>query len=288
MQILKIAVFAAVLSGLCFFPGSAQDMEVFLLSLPDGIPGPAPQEHDERLVNHPAGGPELFKFLHETAAPSIPDSGDAYLKAKKYMFSVADNAGCAGSPGVMEFYSKVCVPGSSQYGSDYRENGDQNGDGVVDSEGMNAEHSWPQGFFNQEHPMRADLHHVFPTFMTINNVRGSAPFAMVSKPWYSTSNGTGRGYEGFEPADSIKGDIARAMLYFVLIYYDRNIRDGADYDYFWKNRVRMFLEWNRFDPPDAAEKRRNDLIAGYQGNRNPFVDDFTLPDRIGAEVFMSH
>tara|TARA_B100001029_G_C15058993_1_gene456781 strand:- start:1823 stop:3508 length:1686 start_codon:yes stop_codon:yes gene_type:complete len=32
------------------------------------------------------------------------------------------------------------------------------------------------------------------------------------------------------------------------------------------------LQWHEQDPPDAFEKRRNDVIYKWQGNRNPFID----------------
>jgi len=86
----------------------------------------------------------------------------------------------------------------------------------------------------------------------------------------------------------VKGDVARAMLYFFTRYHDRDIRDGMDYGNFWTSRVGLFLEWNRQDPPDADERRRNDLIEAFQGNRNPFVDDPRLAEKIGAKVFQSH
>lgn len=30
--------------------------------------------------------------------------------------------------------------------------------------------------------------------------------------------------------------------------------------------------WHQADPPDAAERARNEVIHGAQGNRNPFID----------------
>ena len=233
-------------------------------------------------------GEQLFQQLHRQTEPASMPSGHDYLDAKKFMFSRADNIGCGGVPGVLDFYSQICVKGSSQHGEDYKEQGDQNGDGLVDSDGMNAEHGWPQGYFNKAYPMKSDLHHIFPTFVTPNSARANLPFAVIEKPVYSTANGTKMNSEGFEPADNIKGDTARAMLYFVVRYYDRNIRDGMNYKNFWANRVPMFLEWNRKDPPDSNELRRNELINQFQGNRNPFVDDPSLADRIGAPVFASH
>jgi len=32
----------------------------------------------------------------------------------------------------------------------------------------------------------------------------------------------------------------------------------------------------------------NGLIEQFQGNRNPYVDDYTLADKVGASVFKSH
>ncbi len=233
-------------------------------------------------------GEQLFQQLHKRTEAVSQPSGHDYLDAKKFMFSTADNVGCDGAPGVLEFYSQICVKGSSEHGEDYKEQGDQNQDGTIDSAGMNAEHGWPQSYFEQAYPMRSDLHHIFPTFMKPNSARADLPYAIIDKAVYSTANGTRMGAEGFEPADSIKGDVARAMLYFVTRYYDRNISSGMNYADFWKKRVPMFLEWSRKDPPDANERRRNDLIAQYQGNRNPFVDDPSLADKIGAQVFASH
>jgi VCBS repeat-containing protein len=32
------------------------------------------------------------------------------------------------------------------------------------------------------------------------------------------------------------------------------------------------LEWHAFDPPDAAELERNEIVYSFQNNRNPFID----------------
>jgi endonuclease I len=34
----------------------------------------------------------------------------------------------------------------------------------------------------------------------------------------------------------------------------------------------VLVAWSNQDPPDAWERRRNDVIASFQGNRNPFID----------------
>jgi len=256
-----------------FVPPSAFDME---LPLPSDS-----QRSDAGLT-----GEQLFQQLHNDLA-GLKAVVPSYKQAKAYMYSKADNIGCNGGPGIMTFYSEVCAPGSSDNGNDYHEQGDQNGDGIVDKI-VNAEHIWPQSYFNSALPMVSDLHQLASTFETPNGRRANLRFAKVSNATYSTSCGSKLGKEGFEPCDPEKGNVARAMLYFIVRYYDRGIRQGMNYNDFWTSRVPMLLEWNRQDPPDANELRRNDLIAQFQGNRNPFVDDPSLADKIGAAVFASH
>ncbi len=257
-------------------------------SLPEraDIPSPLAAGQGDRT---PEGlqGETLFDYLHDATAPSSAKSIISYKQAKSFMYSTADNTGCNGKPGIITLYSKVCINGTGGDGNSYRERGDQDGDGVS-GDFVNAEHIWPQSYFNSALPMVADLHQLGSTLSVPNGRRGNLRFAEVSAPVYSTSAGSKLGREGFEPDDGDKGDVARAMLYFVVRYYDRDISRGMDYGSFWTSNVQMLLKWNRLDPPDAAERRRNDLIAGFQGNRNPFVDDPSLADRIGAQVFQSH
>jgi len=66
------------------------------------------------------------------------------------MFSYTDNISWDGRRGVW---------------ASFRERGDLNGDGYVDSKGMNAEHTWPHSFFRKRGPMKSDLHHLMPTFI---------------------------------------------------------------------------------------------------------------------------
>lgn len=251
---------------------------------------PAPEAalffNSGRASQDSLSGEALFSYLHTATAPT-PRAQPSYSGSKAFMYSKADNPGCNGGPGIITAYSQLCVNGSSANGGDYIEQGDQNADGVA-GDFVNTEHVWPQSYFNSALPMLADLHHLMATLSIPNARRGSLKFARVSEAVYSTSSGSKLGKEGFEPDDSVKGNVARALFYFVARYGDKNIRQGMDYTGFWVNNVPMLLEWNRQDPPDANERRRNNLVESFQGNRNPFIDKPELADRIGEAVFKAH
>lgn len=230
-------------------------------------------------------GEDLFVALYDDVNAGAKVL--SYGEARDIMYSQVDNVTRNGRNGVMTAYSQVFMPGSSEDGGFYKETGDLNGDGVVDSQGVNAEHSWPQSFFNKALPMKSDLHHLQSTFVTPNGRRGSYPYGMVSAASYSTNSGSKLGDEVFEPCDADKGNTARAMLYFMVRYYDRAIRNGGYSKEFWNEKIGTFLLWNRQDPPDADEIRRNELVFKYQKNRNPFIDDYTLADKVGEKMWLA-
>ncbi len=161
--------------------------------------------------------------------------------------------------------------------------------GNYNSEGdcYNREHTIPQSTFNGNSPMYSDIHHVVPSDGYTNGQRGNLPFGTVSSANWTSQNGSKRGssnvsgYSGnvFEPIDEFKGDIARAILYFVTRYEDTV--DGYSFDMFngtenqalenWA--IDMLLDWHyNVDPVDQRERDRNDAAYDFQGNANPFVD----------------
>lgn len=228
-------------------------------------------------------GVELLQTLHE-----VTGSGariNIWAAARKYLFT-ADRVTVNGASGILTAYSQVFVPGTSDRETDYPEPGDSNGDNFVDSK-INVEHTWPASFFDEKEPMKSDLHHLQLTFETPNSRRKNLPYGRVaSRPGYVTNSGSQTNAEEFEPCDADKGNTARAMLYFFMRYYDNNITGGSfDKEIFWNIRLETFLKWNRLDPPDDNERKRNNLIEQFQGNRNPFIDDPSLADKIGIEAF---
>lgn len=229
-------------------------------------------------------GVQLLRALHELSGRGY--KAKSYDEAKSYLFSTADQVVVNGRRGVVDAYSGIFEPGTSGNGGSYGEHGDENHDGRVDDKGMNVEHIWPQSFFAKLLPMRSDLHHLMATFIYPNGVRGNLPFGEVrGRGDYSNDAGARRGQGVFEPPDAVKGRVARALLYFYTRYHDRNITNGAFGDAFWNSKLEMILRWNRQFPPTDWERARNDAVERFQGNRNPFVDDPSLADRIGVEGF---
>ena len=156
---------------------------------------------------------------------------------------------------------------------------------------LNAEHTWPQSLGAEEDPANSDLHVIYPADETANNRRSNNPFGMVVRDttWVSPLVTTpeeqsvlGRDAQNrvvFEPRDSKKGDIARALLYFFVRYnYQRT--PSFSLSNFGIEEATL-LEWARLDPVDAYERSRNNLVYRAQGNRNPFVDRPDFLDAVG-------
>lgn len=244
----------------------------------------------ETLEAAPAvqGGPAGPALLAEVRARARQGQrGQSYDAAKSYLFTDADSVVENGVRGVRDAYSGVFVPGRSGNGGDYAERGDQDGDGYNERHGMNVEHLWPQSYFSERLPMRSDLHHLMATFQHPNGMRGRLPFGEVpdGAVEYHNRAGARMGAGLFEPPDSAKGRVARAMLYFMARYGSEGVLPGNVVNHFWNARIETFLRWNRQFPPDAFERDRNGRVERFQGNRNPFVDDPSLADRIGVEGF---
>ncbi|MBN2695061.1 endonuclease [bacterium] len=172
-----------------------------------------------------------------------------------------------------------------------------------------CEHAWPQSYFGESSPMKSDMHHLFTTTNQANSRRGNVHFGEVVKtdcpcttpeePWYCDWDGAGTAakkgkpssrctdYSIFEPQDSKKGDIARALFYFAVRYKDESINqsqaggtgpDNINHIPLYEERV--LRRWHAMDPVDDVEMRRNNMVDGYQHNRNPFVDRPDLVERI--------
>lgn len=162
----------------------------------------------------------------------------------------------------------------------YPHNGEHPGDRLPDASILNTEHTWPQSKFSTAFPketQKTDLHHLFPTLSRINSERGNYPFAEVTRDRNlscdeseSGSPATGESGTYFEPPETHKGNVARAMFYFS-VRYKMAIDPVQEH---------FFRQWHEDDPVDQFEKKRHESIAAMQKNRNPFIDDPSLVKKI--------
>lgn len=148
------------------------------------------------------------------------------------------------------------------------------------NQSFDTEHTWPQSMFGESEPMKSDLHHLFPTYSPANNARSNYPFGYVVSniTWQDGGSKLGRDAGNnivFEPRDKHKGNVARAMFYFVTRYQNW----GSFLTLTQENTLRQF---HNADTVDANERLRNDRVKQFQNNRNPFADHPELVSRIRA------
>ena len=146
----------------------------------------------------------------------------------------------------------------------------------------NREHVWAKshGDFGDSPPCGTDAHHVRPTDASVNSTRGNKDFDNGGNAIYD--NGYLAGWtdaDSWEPRDDVKGDVARIIFYMATRYegeggeLDLEAVDTVNTDPNPEHgKLSTLLEWNQLDPPDEFEQNRNDVIYGYQNNRNPFID----------------
>ena len=204
------------------------------------------------------------------------------------------------------------------------------GDHTQTNWGINQEHVWPksQGFEAEgAGGARGDPMHLLSGNGYANNIHSNYFYGYVDKEQSYTDCGSKYSYLGgnlrgvsktigsgtvFEPQDSDKGDIARAIFYMVARY---NYLSGSDEDGISTDNPNLqlvqdsymsasytssttnpgkmgiisdLLEWNRLDKPDEYEIHRNNLLyKNFTNNRNPFIDfpewaDYIWGDKAGT------
>jgi endonuclease I len=171
----------------------------------------------------------------------------------------------------------------------------ENGNGTQ-SNSWNREHIWPKshGFPNQDDIAYRDVHNLKPCDRSVNASRGVKDFDNGGNN-HDEALSCLTDFDSWEPADFVKGDVARILFYMVVRYdpgynyynetFDLELVDYTTPDNFDPilGKLSTLLEWHVLDPVDDFEVNRNEVIYSYQQNRNPFIDHPELVDYIWGE-----
>lgn len=155
--------------------------------------------------------------------------------------------------------------------------------GEVNRNAWNREHTWPKshGFRNKGQHAYTDFHHLVPADKRTNSNRGNKDFKSGGKPDEECTKCKVTG-KTWEPSDDSKGAVARMMFYMdvrydgigssgntpdlVLVDEPTNVREPK------LGSLSDLLKWHCDHPVTVEERKRNDIIHAWQGNRNPFID----------------
>ncbi|MFD3649012.1 endonuclease I family protein [Streptomyces cyaneofuscatus] len=213
-------------------------------------------------------GTELKSALHTIISDQAKLSYSQVWDALK-----ATDEDPANSSNVILLYT-----GRSQSKNDNGGNADQ----------WNREHVWAKshGDFGTATGPGTDIHHLRPEDVSVNSARGNKDFDNGGSQ-LGEAPGNYTDGDSFEPRDAVKGDVARMILYMAVRYEgndsfaDLEPNDQVNNSSAPKmGKLSVLKQWSQEDPPDAFEKRRNDVIfEQFQHNRNPFIDH---PEWVGA------
>lgn len=174
--------------------------------------------------------------------------------------------------------------------------------------GLNREHSFPKSWWKENGdveytPAYTDLNHLYPADGPANQAKSNWPLGETSSSGIIGIKGsfdnnvsrigypvTGQGAGAkfvFEPADEYKGDFARTYFYMVTCYQNLHWNSSYmwmlqqdDYPTLTPWALNLLLKWHREDRVSQKEIERNEVVYGFQNNRNPFIDFEDLAEYI--------
>ncbi|MBT4033517.1 MAG: hypothetical protein HOE61_02075, partial [Candidatus Marinimicrobia bacterium] len=165
------------------------------------------------------------------------------------------------------------------------------------NEAWNREHVWAKshGFPSESDTAYSDCHHLRPVDRSINSSRNNKDFDNGGT-LHSETTDCYTDSDSWEPRDEVKGDVARMLFYMVIRYDPGYHSDNSQYDLELIDstgedigvapgrpvigKLSTLLAWHEADTVDAFERNRNEVVYGYQGNRNPFIDHPSYVDSI--------
>lgn len=262
--------------------------------------------------------PNIYVITDRDWINSPTLSSGTYNADTKTVTGFSHNSEVSSNPYIHMLY---CDYNVQTQGTRYKAEGDV--DKGETTKSFDNEHVWSQshGFYKSGTPLEGagtDLHHLIAGTQygnrTLHNnlsygfvkQNDSSWTSVISQHKYPYEEQNKRGEplfphsqdqedKVFEPQDSDKGDIARAMLYMAACY---NNLDGStptpalpalnimnyvigdttgyssdDITKGYYGVLQDLLAWHAMDPVDDYEIHRNNLIYNnYQHNRNPFID----------------
>ena len=125
--------------------------------------------------------------------------------------------------------------------------------------------------------MEADLHNLYPAGAGTNGARSNMVFGEV--PGEAREFGNTCDFEietvkrVAEPPPESRGNVARSIFYMQQEY-------GLPID---QALLFVLKAWHLDDPSDSEERRRNNVVEGLQGTRNPFIDYPDLVRLVGID-----
>jgi len=120
-----------------------------------------------------------------------------------------------------------------------------------------------------------------------NGVGGGSGVYPGFSNWVAGPDGNAGSFQVWGPR---RGDMARAILYMAIRYEggrhpgtnqsepdleltnDRSKIVITSTSPAYMGLLSTLISWHQADPPNAAERARNEVIFSFQGNRNPFID----------------
>lgn len=113
--------------------------------------------------------------------------------------------------------------------------------------------------------LHADAHNLYPAIGSVNATRRDYRFSEIAKSGtvrFGSCDFKVSDDRKVEPPARAKGIVARAHLYFDLYPQFKLSR----------SQRQLFTAWDNTYPATSFECTRNNRIAAFQGNTNPFVD----------------
>ena len=173
----------------------------------------------------------------------------------------------------------------------------ENGNGSQ-SNSWNREHVWPKshGFPDEDDNAYTDVHNLKPCDRSVNSSRGTKDFDFGGNQ-HNEASDCNTDSDSWEPPDYVKGDIARILFYMVIRYdpgfdHNNNTFDLELVDYTTPNnndpilgKLSSLIQWHNDDPVDDFETNRNEIIFGFQENRNPFIDHPNLVNYLWGDNY---